>query len=147
MIRNSCVVSGTKDVANANVSTGSVRVKSVTASEGLFRGISCFLGCFLFGLLVFWVCLLVFSVKEKETPAPEVNEDEVEENTKRHLNVVFIGHVGKIKLPLWTLLIWLLKMLTLFYWPWEIVLLPFMLVLFCLCHFYWWYYAAVLVTA
>ncbi|XP_027167735.1 eukaryotic peptide chain release factor GTP-binding subunit ERF3A isoform X1 [Coffea eugenioides] len=33
------------------------------------------------------------AVKEKETPAPEVVEDEVEESTKRHLNVVFIGHV------------------------------------------------------
>lgn len=37
-----------------------------------------------------------FLVKEKEAPAPEIVEDEVEENKKRHLNVVFIGHVGKI---------------------------------------------------
>ncbi|KAL3512201.1 hypothetical protein ACH5RR_024918 [Cinchona calisaya] len=32
-------------------------------------------------------------VKEKETSIPEVIEDEAEENKKRHLNVVFIGHV------------------------------------------------------
>lgn len=39
----------------------------------------------------FW---LVCSAKENEIPAPEDVVDEVE-NKKRHLNVVFIGHVGK----------------------------------------------------
>lgn len=34
-------------------------------------------------------------MKEKQIPAPEVVEEEVEVNKKRHLNVVFIGHVGR----------------------------------------------------
>ncbi|KAL3529219.1 hypothetical protein ACH5RR_008541 [Cinchona calisaya] len=54
---------GLRDVANANASTESIEVKGTS------------------------------EVKEKEMAAPEVIEDEEEENTKRHLNVVFIGHV------------------------------------------------------
>lgn len=34
-------------------------------------------------------------MKEKQISAPEVVEEEVEVNKKRHLNVVFIGHVGR----------------------------------------------------
>lgn len=33
------------------------------------------------------------AVKEKEVSAPEDTDDDAEDNTKRHLNVVFIGHV------------------------------------------------------
>lgn len=36
-----------------------------------------------------------FSEKEKKSPALEDVDDEAEINKKRHLNVVFIGHVGK----------------------------------------------------
>lgn len=37
---------------------------------------------------------LFYSVKEKESIPPDDDEDE-DEPKKRHLNVVFIGHVGK----------------------------------------------------
>lgn len=45
--------------------------------------------------------LLVFCfvVKDKEVPVPEEVGDSVEmeeDNKKRHLNVVFIGHVGRL---------------------------------------------------
>ncbi|KAL0376322.1 UNVERIFIED_CONTAM: 30S ribosomal protein S1, chloroplastic [Sesamum calycinum] len=36
---------------------------------------------------------VVVEVKEKEAPPPDDLEDEVEDQKKRHLNVVFIGHV------------------------------------------------------
>lgn len=36
-----------------------------------------------------------FPVIEREISAPEETENEVEDTKKRHLNVVFIGHVGK----------------------------------------------------
>lgn len=41
------------------------------------------------------------AAKEKEAPAsaPEPVEVEVEKNKKRHLNVVFIGHVGGLNFP------------------------------------------------
>lgn len=35
-------------------------------------------------------------VKDKEIPSVEEEEDELETDKKRHLNVVFIGHVGKL---------------------------------------------------
>ncbi|KAK2972704.1 hypothetical protein RJ640_025555 [Escallonia rubra] len=38
---------------------------------------------------------MIEEVKKKEISAPEDTEDLVEYNKKRHLNVVFIGHVGK----------------------------------------------------
>lgn len=40
----------------------------------------------------------LFAVKEKEVAPPQevqVDDDEDESSKKRHLNVVFIGHVGK----------------------------------------------------
>lgn len=44
-------------------------------------------------------CSATTSGKEKETPAPqEAEEEEAEEDKKRHLNLVFIGHVG-MRLP------------------------------------------------
>lgn len=39
--------------------------------------------------------MFVYSGKQKGTAAPgEVEEEEKEEDKKRHLNLVFIGHVG-----------------------------------------------------
>lgn len=35
-------------------------------------------------------------VKDKDVPSVEEEEDEMEENKKRHLNAVFIGHVGEL---------------------------------------------------
>lgn len=45
---------------------------------------------------------LFYSVKEKESIPPDDDEDD-DEPKKRHLNVVFIGHVGKdivLKVPI-----------------------------------------------
>lgn len=39
--------------------------------------------------------LYVYSVKEKEISPPVDVEDEVDDQKKRHLNCVFIGHVGR----------------------------------------------------
>ena len=37
-----------------------------------------------------------FVVKDKEIPPVQEEDDEAEMMKKRHLNVVFIGHVGKL---------------------------------------------------
>ncbi|GFQ02232.1 eukaryotic peptide chain release factor GTP-binding subunit erf3a [Phtheirospermum japonicum] len=39
------------------------------------------------------LCFCLFEVKEKEITPPEDLEDDVDDQKKRHLNVVFIGHV------------------------------------------------------
>jgi hypothetical protein len=40
-------------------------------------------------------------VKDKEIPSGQ--DEEEEQMKKRHLNVVFIGHVGKLMNPTWSL--------------------------------------------
>lgn len=40
------------------------------------------------------LCLIFYSVEEKESSTADDFEDEVDQK-KRHLNVVFIGHVGE----------------------------------------------------
>jgi len=37
-------------------------------------------------------------VKDKEIPPVQEEEEEEPETTKRHLNVVFIGHVGELNI-------------------------------------------------
>lgn len=49
-------------------------------------------------LYPYYSSLIEFAVKEKEIHVREGERDEVELNKKRHLNVVFIGHVGKLLL-------------------------------------------------
>lgn len=49
-------------------------------------------------MLPYFLLIFCFVVKDKEVPAPEDVEALVEmeqDNKKRHLNVVFIGHVGR----------------------------------------------------